>query len=347
MSTADDLTVKVGTVDFRQALTAVRVHACADKDVPTIHRIRLAIDHENVTVTATDMYTAGLAIVSIWDGTGPDATVTVDLLPEDVDKVLRIHPGGKDKADEPELMLRLDITGERITVTDCSGLIDGRALTVPRMPTDGGTLCAIPEMVHKQHAAEAVVLSDMMFGGDAIARFRSAGAAYGHGLEVEAHSGARALLVRCGESFLGLIMPRTITEQQRGEMAEWSRGWDRRLPAIAAAAKAEMVAAPANPVRVDAVDFDETVTRDLFLQAVEAVVRTQFGSASMLQRRLRIGFAKAVRLIEQMEEAGIVAPRGETPLRDVLVPVDQLDALLAALREDGGENSDGGAEASP
>ena len=342
---SDDLTIKVGTVDFRQALTSVRVHASADKDASTIHRIRLAIDHENVTVTATDMYTAGLAIVSIWEGPGPDATVTVDLSPGDVDKLLRIHPGGKDKADEPELMLRLDITGERVTITDCSGLIDGRALTIPRMPTDGGTLCAIPGMVLKQQTAESVVLADMTFGGETVARFRAAGAAYGHALAIESHSGTRALLVRCGESFLGLIMPRGITEQMRAEMAEWSRAWDRRLPAIAAAAKAEMVAAPVNPVRIDAVDFDETVTRDLFLQAVEAVVRTQFGSASMLQRRLRIGYAKAVRLIEQMQEAGIVGPRGDSPLRDVLVPVDNLDGLLAALRDKGsGEDVDGEAE---
>ncbi|MGW6121468.1 DNA translocase FtsK [Nocardia sp. NPDC055165] len=328
-----DYTIKVGTCDFRQALTSVRVHACADKDISTVHRIRLTIDHEHVTVIATDMYTAGLAIVSIWDGPGPDAAVTVDLSPGDVEKLLRIHPGGKDKADEPELMLRLDVGPDRLTITDCSGLVDGRALTIPRMPTDGGTLCSIPGMVHKQHTSPEIVPTDMMFGGDAIARFRAAGNAYSKALEIEAHEGARALLVRCGESFLGLIMPRTITENQRGEMADWARGWTQRLPAMEAAARSEMVAAAVNPVSIDAVEFDETTNLDLFLTAVEAVVRTQFGSSSMLQRRLRIGYAKAVRLIEQMETAGIVAPRGESPLRDVLVPVDQLDALLAALRD--------------
>lgn len=329
MSTVD-LTVEVGTGDFRQALNSVRVHACADKDVPTIHRLRLAIGTENVTVTATDMYTAGLAVVSIWDGPGPDKVVTVDLLPEDVAKVLMMHPGGKDKSDEPELMLRLDITADRVTITDSSGLVDGRALTIPRLPTDGGTLCTIPDLVLKQHTSPAVVVSDMVVSGDAIARFKAASSAYGNALEIEAHSGAKALLVRCGESFLGLMMPRNLTANERDRMSEWSTGWDQRLPQTAAAARAER--SPVAAVRVEPVNLDETPDVDLYLQAVELVVRTQFGAPSMLQRKLRIGFAKAARLIEQMEDAGIVGPRDGTAARVVHVAVDRLDELLAALR---------------
>lgn len=328
-----DLTIKVGTGDFRQALTAVRVHACADAEVPTIHRIRLAIDRENLTVTATDMYTAGLAIVSIWDGPGPDETVTVDLLPDDVAKLLTIHKGGKDKADEPELMLRLDITGDRVTVTDCSGLVDGRALTIPRLPTDGGPLCTIPGLILKQHTSP-VTETDVIVSGDAIARFRSAAATYGDPLAVEGHSGVRALLVRCGESFLGLLMPSTLGETEVGRMRDWSEGWDRRLPAVAAAAHAQQT--ETMRVTVAPVDLDENPDLDMYLQAVELVVKTQFGAPSMLQRRMRIGFAKAARLIEQMEEAGIVGPRNGAAARTVHVPVDAVDELLAALR---GENN--------
>ncbi|PKV80865.1 DNA translocase FtsK [Nocardia fluminea] len=335
-----DLTIKVGTGDFRQALNSVRIHACADKDVPTIHRIRLAISIENVTVTATDMFTAGLAIVSIWDGYGPEETVTVDLLPEDVSKVLMMHPGGKDKADEPELMLRLDLTGERVTITDCSGLIDGRALTIPRLPTDGGSLGTIPDLILKGHASPAVVVSDMVVSGDAIARFKAASSAYGDPLEVEAHAGVRALLVRCGESFLGLLMPRTLASSERDRMTEWSSGWDRRLPGIAAAARSEL-ATSAGPVQVEPVDLDANPDIDLYLHAVELVVKTQFGSPSMLQRKLRIGFAKAARLIDQMEEAGIVGPRDGSAARVVQVAVDAVDDLLAALRGEATEASEG------
>ncbi|WP_157124795.1 hypothetical protein, partial [Nocardia pseudovaccinii] len=62
-------TVTVGTTDFRHALNAVRVHACTDSEIPPIHRIRLAIDQHNIVVTATDMFTAGLAIASVWEST--------------------------------------------------------------------------------------------------------------------------------------------------------------------------------------------------------------------------------------------------------------------------------------
>ncbi|WP_019899964.1 FtsK/SpoIIIE family DNA translocase [Salinispora arenicola] len=119
-----------------------------------------------------------------------------------------------------------------------------------------------------------------------------------------------------------------VTDAEVTAVAEHWRRHTSDAPASLPTATDTPAAPAVDATVVDGLDDDE---RALLREAAELVVTGQFGSTSMLQRKLRVGFAKAGRLMDTLHDLRVVGPSGGSKARDVLITPDELPDLLTAL----------------
>jgi S-DNA-T family DNA segregation ATPase FtsK/SpoIIIE len=133
----------------------------------------------------------------------------------------------------------------------------------------------------------------------------------------------------------GAFLPTEDTEQ----LMAWYRELQERHEEDGDAAAAPSVLEPdileelRTAELVDAADVVEAIAGDwdeLFRAAAEVCIQNQGGSTSLLQRRLSIGYGRAARIVDQLEDAGVLGPSEGAKGREVLMSLDELDAFLGA-----------------
>jgi S-DNA-T family DNA segregation ATPase FtsK/SpoIIIE len=123
-----------------------------------------------------------------------------------------------------------------------------------------------------------------------------------------------------------------VSTEDTERLMDWYRA---RAEAAALAAEEEDILDAVHQIELEEAEAeigsDELEDRDpLFKRAAEVVIQHQQGSTSLLQRRLKIGYGRAARIVDQLEHAGIVGPPEGSKPRDVLVTLQDLDRICSA-----------------
>lgn len=315
--------IDLSTSDLHELIAPVLPHASTDKDLPEITVVRLEVADDTLYAVATDKYTLAATRHPIGDDADP---VKIAISRSDAQNLLRTFK--HNQKSDPQLQLVIDqmhVHSDNQTVLGLSLRVaseDGTKLTVQ----DRGVSALdwrthLGRVLHRplNPAAPTVLMTPAYFP-----RWIKAAAKWERLAVFVGASPSDPVLVVGDQHFVGVWMPVTHTEGEPQQVLDGNPWMD------------ELAAAGNGPEWLLRPSYtrpsEEEIDTDLLVQAAELVVSTQFGSPSMLRRKLKISLVLAGRLMDFLHEHGVVGPAEGTKARDVLVTADRIDVVVASLR---------------
>lgn len=247
-------TIDVNTKDLRQALQSVLPHVASDESYGSLTRVHFNITDTNLYVQATNTASATLAIASVWESeglTGDPNEDAFELAAETVKELLTLFkPSKQSPEDEIGDALRITISPKELRFLDVSGLFPGKTFTVPNAEPDR-SYPNLPKLMLHALAAEVSVPARIVTNGKLLQLFAHAAAAYKQPLTIEPTEMKSRMLISCGESFLGILLP--IKAEDGSEIANdlyhWRTGWYDRLPELSSSADLDIFTQRAQDAR--------------------------------------------------------------------------------------------------